>query len=59
MTVKELIKELEKLPQDTRVVSDDGTGWVGYGVYLDYTEEDNQVGIYARTTEEEIENNVD
>lgn len=59
MTVKELIKELKKLPQDARVVSDDGTGWVGYGVYLDYTKEYNQVGIYARTTGEEMEDDVD
>ena len=53
MTVKELIKELKKLPQDARVASDDGNGWTAYGVYLKYTKEYNLVGIYARLTGEE------
>lgn len=47
MTVRELIKELQKYPKDTKVATDDGTGYVAFDVYLDYDESLKQIGIYA------------
>lgn len=48
MTVKELIKELQKVPKSTKIVSDDGTGWVSENIYLEYDEDSKQIGIYAK-----------
>ena len=47
MTIRELIEELQKYPQDTKVATDDGTGWVAFDVYLEYDKSLNQIGIYA------------
>lgn len=52
MTIKQLIRELRNYPLDTTVVSDDGTGWVGDDIYLQYDEEYQQLGIYARSKDE-------
>lgn len=47
MTIRELIKELQKYPKDTKVATDDGNGWVAFDVYLDYDKFLKQIGIYA------------
>ncbi len=52
MTIKQLIRELRNYPLDTTVVSDDGTGWVGDNIYLQYDEEYQQLGIYASSEED-------
>lgn len=48
MRVKDLIDELKKLPKDTEVLADDGTGWVNEDVYLDYDKRERRVIIAAR-----------
>jgi hypothetical protein len=48
MTVKELIEELRKVPKSTKVVSDDGTGWVSENIYIEYDKGEKQIGIYAK-----------
>ena len=52
MTIKQLIRELRNYPLDTKVVSDDGTGWVGDKIYFQYDEDYQQLGIYARYEED-------
>ena len=47
MTIRELIKELQKYPKDTKVATDDGTGYVAFDIYLDYDKSLKQIGIYA------------
>ncbi len=47
MTVRELIEELQKYPQDLKVATDDGTGYVAFDVYIDYDESLKHIGIYA------------
>jgi hypothetical protein len=47
MTIRELIKELQKYPKDTKVATDDGDGWVAFDVYLEYDKSLKQIGIYA------------
>lgn len=47
MTIRELIKELQKYPKDTKVTTDDGTGYVAFDIYLDYDKSLKQIGIYA------------
>lgn len=48
MTVKELMEELRKVPKSTKVVSDDGTGWVSENIYIEYDKYNKQIGIYAK-----------
>ena len=50
MTVKELMEELRKVPKSTKVVSDDGTGWVSENIYIEYDKYNKQIGIYAKQT---------
>ena len=47
MTIRELIKELQKYPKDTKVATDDETGYVAFDVYLDYDKSLKRIGIYA------------
>ena len=50
MTVKELIEELRKVPKSTKVISDDGTGWVSENIFIEYDKDEKQIGIYAKQT---------
>lgn len=55
MIIKQLIRELRNYPLDTTVVSGDDTGEIGDKIYLQYDEEYQQLGIYARN-EEDVNN---
>jgi len=47
MTVRELLKELKKVPKNAKVMSDDGTGWASSNVWVEYDEEENTFAVFA------------
>ena len=55
ITIKKLIKELQRFPPDTKIYIDDGNGWGTRYVCLVYDKDDKTLGILAREGEEEYE----
>ena len=55
MTIKELIDKLQQLPDDTKVLADNGYGYAYGDVYLYYNAQNETVGIYAYGKEEKDE----
>ncbi len=49
MTVGELLKELEQVPENAIIISDDGTGWASENVWVEYDKYANIFAIFARS----------
>ena len=47
MTVKQLIKKLQKMPQNATILTDDGNGWLESAkkVYYEHFDKDETFGI--------------
>ena len=52
MTVKQLIKKLEKMPQNATVLTNDGNGWLepATKVYYEHDDKDEAFGIEEQDT---------